>query len=152
MESSARLAGESADQALVSLSKIPNLTKEWRSKIAIGLTLFNPSSTPVCSFNYIVENEPAAELVYEWWPTGVLATCLRIITKPDQLEFTSMDFDTFRKAVELIVESSYQIHFVAYAIAVDFPEFGAQCSGFGLRVAFGLGSSFLGACGRYFGA
>ena len=42
--------------------------------------------------------------------------------------------------------------FVAYAIAVDFPEFGAQCSGFGLRVVFGLESSFLGACGRHFRA
>ena len=152
MESSARLAGESADQALVSLSKLPTLPTEWRSKISIGLTLFNTSSTPVASLNYILQNETAVALVYEWWPTGVLAICSRIVSKPDQLQLASYDWDTFRKALELLVESGHQINFVAYAIAVDFPGFGAQCSGFGLRVVFGLESSFLGACGRHFRA
>ena len=135
MDSSAQLAGESADQALAALKNLPTLPQEWRSKVAIGISVLDTSLTPAMQVKYILQNEAAADLIYDWLPAGVLAICSRIVSKPDQLQLASYDLDTFRKALELLVESGHQINFVAYAIAVDFPGFGVRCSVFGVWAA-----------------
>ena len=113
MDSSAQLAGESADQAFAALKNVPTLPQEWRSNVAIGMSVLDTSLTPAMQVKYILQNEAAADLIYEWLPAGVLAVCSRIVFKPDQLQLSSYDWDTFHKALELLVESDQQIKFVA---------------------------------------
>ena len=91
-------------QTLATLSKLPSLPKHWQSKIAIGLSVFDTATTKATRVKYILQNDSAASLVYDWWPNGVFAVCSRIVNS----EVANCEWDVFREALELLIEAGEQ--------------------------------------------
>ena len=90
---------------LATLNKLPSLPAAWRSKISIGMAVFDSSTTKATQVRYILQNETAADLVYDWWPKGTYATCVRLATQPEAVKLAELAWDDFREALELLIEA-----------------------------------------------
>ena len=90
---------------LKTLNKLPSLPESWRSRISIGMTVFDDSISTATQARYILHNESAAELVFDWWPKGVYAICARIVSNPGALKLSELAWGAFSEALELLVEA-----------------------------------------------
>ena len=54
---------------------------------------------------FILHNQAASDLVFEWWPKGQYAICARMVNHPDSFNPGEFDWDDFRGCLELLLES-----------------------------------------------